>query len=194
MLTVSVDPVVVESQLLAGELACPGCGGPLGPWSWAVPRPLGRGKAAQMVRPRRARCRSCRATHVLLPASMLLRRADGVMVIGRAIGLAALGRACRAISRVLGVPRSTVRGWLGRVAVRAERLRVHFTMWLARLTGGALLAPAGSVLADAVAAIGAAGKAAGDHLKVGVWLFASLATGGRLLCNTSAPFPAPWRG
>jgi hypothetical protein len=27
-----------------------------------------------------------------------------------------------------------------------------------------------------------------------IWTFASAATGGRLLANTSAPFPAPWSG
>jgi hypothetical protein len=47
-------------------------------------------------------------------------------------------------------------------------------------------------IGDAVAAIVAAGQAAAAVPVGGVWPFASAATGGRLLDNTSAPFPAPW--
>lgn len=44
MLTISPDPVRVESQLSSGALVCPGCGGQLGPCTWARPsggRPSG---------------------------------------------------------------------------------------------------------------------------------------------------------
>ncbi|CAN5589877.1 MAG: hypothetical protein ACR2HR_07175 [Euzebya sp.] len=60
-------------------------------------------------------------THVLLPAGLLLRRADEVGVIGQAIGLAAVGVAVRAITRRLGRERSTVRGWIARMRQRAAR-------------------------------------------------------------------------
>jgi hypothetical protein len=129
-------------------------------------------------------------THVLLPAGLLLRRADGVGVIGQAIGLAAVGVSVRAIARRLGRERSTVRGWIGRMRQRAERLRAHFTAWAVwLLPGWAGPAPTGSPIADAVVVIAAAGQADNQI----VWDFASVATGGRLLCNTSQPFPAPWR-
>ena len=73
MVTVEIDPVCVESRLSAGELRCPVCPlGVLGGWGHARARSVvgGRGR----VRPRRARCRDCSVTQVLLPVSLLLRR------------------------------------------------------------------------------------------------------------------------
>ena len=126
---------------------------------------------------------------MLLPAGLLLRRADEVELIGRAIELLAVGVAVRTISRLLGRCRSTVRGWIDRFAERADQLRAHFTQWALWLSPGwPGPGPAGSPIGDAVAAVAAAGRAA----KTSVWPFASAATGGRLLCNTSAPFPSPW--
>jgi hypothetical protein len=54
--------------------------------------------------------------------------------------------------------------------------------------------PRGSPLIDAVEAIGVAAVAAARRLgaHTGAFQFASGASGGRLLCNTSAPFPSPW--
>lgn len=193
MVTVSGDPVEVEAQLVSGGLSCPSCGGRLGPWGHARARSVREEGDGQVeVMPRRSRCRDCKATHVLLPWSLLLRRADVVAVIGRALELFAVGTACRAIARRLGRARSTVRGWRARLAVRAELLRAHFTRWAVWL-GGRLPAPADGPVADAVAAIIAAGQAAADRLGADRWPFAASATGGRLLCNTASPFPAPWR-
>lgn len=190
MVTVSVDPVEVESRLSSGALACPSCQGRLGPWGWARYRVVRGHDRVQAVTPRRSRCRGCRVTHVLLPAGLLLRRADEVGVIGRAIELVAVGVAVRAISRLLGRSRSTVRGWIGRFVERAERLRGHFTTWALWLSPGwPGPAPTGQAISDAVVVIAVAGQAAGGE----VWRFASAATAGRLLCNTSAPFPTLWR-
>lgn len=125
---------------------------------------------------------------MLLPAGLLLRRADHVVLVGRAIELAAVGVAVRVISRRLGRLRSTVRGWIGRFVERVDRLRVHFTTWALWLSPGwPGPVPMGRPISDAVAVIAAAGQAAGSE----VWRFASVATAGRLLCNTSAPFPTP---
>ena len=69
VLTVNGDGALVERRLAGGELACPGCGGVLGGWGHARPRPvrvLDRPDAGLV--PRRSRCRQCGATHVLLPA------------------------------------------------------------------------------------------------------------------------------
>lgn len=133
-------------------------------------------------------------THVLLPAALLLRRCDLVGVIGRALELAAVGWGQRPIAAALGVPRSTLRGWLARFADRAETLRAHFVRWALWLAPDVVrVEPSGSPLADAVTAIVFAADRAGDELaELGRWQFAAAATGGRLLCNTSAPFPAPW--
>lgn len=194
MLTVSADSVVVESQLAAGVLSCPGCGGVVAPWGHARERTVVGADRVVRVRPRRARCRCCLVTHVLLPAAMLLRRGWAVEVIGRALELFAIGMAVRRVAGAVAVSRSTVRGWLARFAVLAEVLRAHFTRWALWLEPAwTRLQPQGSPVADALAALLAAAEAARRHHgSVSVWQFASTATGGRLLCNTTWSFPAPW--
>ncbi len=108
MLTVGLDVAAVEAELRAGVLGCPGagCGGRLGPWGWARER-LVRG--AGRLRPRRARCVRCGGTHVLLAASVLLRRADAVTVIGAALMAKADGDGHRRIAVALGRAPATVR-------------------------------------------------------------------------------------
>lgn len=194
MLTVSADPVVVESQLFADGLSCP-CSGVLAPWGHARERTVIGADRFVRVRPRRGRCQRCQVTHVLLPAGLLVRRGFVVEVIGRVLELAGQAVATRRIVRLVGVARSTVRGWLARLRSRAELLRGHFTAWLLWLAPStSQIAPAGWPVGDAVAAITAAGGVAVDELAAGsVWTFASAATGGRLLANTSSPFPAPWK-
>ena len=194
MTTVSPDPVRVESELAAGALLCPSCGGRLAPWGWARPRDVGRGHDRSRVRPRRSICRGCRRTHVLLPVSMLARRGDFAATIGRALELKAAGLGQRPVAAEVGVSRSTVRGWLSRFAAVAERVRVHLTRWALGLDAGLVrIEPCGSGFADAIAAIAAAGEAAAVRLGIDCrWQFASTATGGRLLCNTTSPFPGPW--
>ena len=137
MLTVNGDGDEVERQLAGGELACPSCGGVLGGWGDAR---LRRVRAAEgpddtdvVLVPRRSRCRGCGATHVLLPAWCLLRRADAAAVIGAALVAAAAGDGHRRIAGLAGRPASTVRGWLRRFAGRAEEVRVFFTGLLARV-------------------------------------------------------------
>ncbi len=195
-LTVDGGVREVEALVAGGRLGCPGCGGELGPWGWARPRVVGRGDRRSRVRPRRGRCRGCRVTQVVLPAVLLVRRADLVWLIGAALVALARGEPVRRVAREVGVPRSTVRGWAVRLRCRAGRLRAHFTRWLVWLDGDARLAPAGGPVADAATAMVAAGlTAAGRGLASTVWAFVSAATGGRLLeRNTSAPFPAPWDG
>src|SRR6516225_9612914 len=86
---VSTKPGVLQAD---GELDCPGCGGVLGGWGRARPRRVrvADGPDAVVV-PRRSRCRGCGATHVLLPAWCLSRRADEGAVIGAALRAAAAG-------------------------------------------------------------------------------------------------------
>jgi len=133
--------------------------------------------------PRRARCSGCGRTHVLLAASMLARRADGVAVIGTALLAKAEGLGHRTIAAGNGRPVGTVRGWLRRFGRRAEALRVLFTGLLHALdpAAGSLL-PTGSRVSDALAAVGAAAAAAvrlfGPRCP---WQFAAAASGGLLL-------------
>ena len=199
MLTVNGGRDEVERQLAGGELACPSCGGVLGGWGNARLRRVRvlEGPGVVLV-PRRSRCRGCGATHVLLPAWCLLRRADAAAVIGAALEAAAGGDGHRKIAVLAGRPASTVRRWLRRFAGRAEQVRVFFTVLLARTSPDPVM-PAGAAgpVAAAVSAIaGAAAAVAARWPHVGevpVWVAASAASGGLLLapgwpgggCNTS---------
>ena len=125
MVTVEVDPVRVESRLAAGEIGCPRCGdGVLTGWGHARSRWIDG--LADSLRPRRARCRSCRATHVLLPVTVLLRRAYAAERIWAALTARSNGEGHRRIGVSLGVPAATVRGWLRRAAQRLEAMRALF--------------------------------------------------------------------
>jgi hypothetical protein len=187
VLTVNGDRGVVERQLAGGELACPSCGGVLGGWGNAAERRVRVLEGDDMrLRPRRSRCRGCGTTHVLLPARLLLRRADAGEVIGAALEAAAAGSGHRKIAGLLGRPASTVRGWLRRFAGRAEPVRVFFTVLLAR-TGPDPVMPCGAagLVAAAVSAIaGAAAAVSARWPRVGevpVWAAAAAASGGLLL-------------
>ena len=137
MLTVNGGQGVVERQLAGGMLSCPSCGGVLGGWGNACQRRVRvlDGPAVVLV-PRRSRCRGCGATHVLLPAQLLSRRADTGEVIGAALEAKAAGRGHRAIALGLGRPASTVRGWLRALARNAGRVRERFTALAAGLVDG----------------------------------------------------------
>ena len=204
MLTVEGLAGSVERRLAAGELLCPCCSGVLGGWGHARERALrGPGGKLRRLRPRRARCRSCRVTHVLLAVFALARRADTVEVIGAGLVAAARGAGFRSAAARLGVPPSTVRGWLRCFARRAGPVRVFFTALAAGAGPDPVMpAAAGSAVADAVAAIAAAAAAvAARWPQLGaapVWRAASAASGGLLLapgwpaggCHTSWPVTA----
>src|SRR5271156_314062 len=81
--------------------------------------PGGGGGGGWRLRPRRSRCGSCGVTHVLLPVSCLLRRADGVAVIWAALAGKAAGLGFRPVALLVGRAASTVRDWLARFASRA---------------------------------------------------------------------------
>ena len=86
------DPGQAETDLAAGMLTCPSCTGPLQPWGHARARTVrDHGTTVVALRPRRARCRTCRGTHVLLPAVVAPRRADTTAVIGAALQASARG-------------------------------------------------------------------------------------------------------
>lgn len=107
MVTVSEDATVVETDLTAGRLACPGCGDRLARWGWARSRPIREGLSGRtrLHRPRRARCGGCGATRVLLAVVLAARRADTAEVIAAAIE----AKVARGIGR-------SRRGWADRRA------------------------------------------------------------------------------
>jgi len=202
MLTVNEDGAEVERRLAAGGLACPGCGGGLAGWGFARPRLVREEAGRCLVRPRRARCAGCAATHVLLPVGMLLRRADAVEVVGEALSAKAGGLGAQPIAARLGRPLETVRGWLRRFTANAELLRQWFIALLVAVAPDPHIPdPAGSPLADAVTAVKAAGLAIAARFGVCMvtpWRIASAACQGGLLSpvpptkwiNTSSPWQA----
>src|SRR3954470_12147129 len=129
MLTVETDPVAVEERLGSGRLACPGCSAVLARWGHARGRQVRDTNGGLWIVPRRARCTGCRATHVLLPVVLLVRRAETAAVIGAGLTAKAAGAGHRLIAALLGRPRETVRGWLRRFAGRVEPVRAVFTRW-----------------------------------------------------------------
>ena len=188
------DVEQAEADLTAGRLACPRCAAPLRPWSWApVRRVRGRDGTSRPVRPRRARCSSCRASQVLLPAWCQPRLADATEVVGAALVAKAAGRGYRRIAAELGRPPATVRRWL-----RRARHASHLA-WLRRrgvehaqrldaevLTGG--LQPQPTDLGDALEALAAAVHAWRRRCPrpADGWALVGAFTGGRLLA--AAPF------
>lgn len=193
MLIVDDDPERVEAELLAGNILCPACGGTLGPWWFSRRRKLRDEEGTLALHPRRGRCRSCRVTHVLLPNVALLRRVDTAAVIGGTLMSAAKGLGHRKVADEVDRPASTVRGWLRRARARAGRIEVHFVAWAHVLDPNLdPISPPESPLADAVEAIGVAARAA--SLRLGprpAWAWASVMSGGGLLCNTNSLWPAP---
>jgi Homeodomain-like domain len=189
-----LDTEQAEADLTAGRLACPRCGAVLRPWSWARVRWVrGRDGTSRSVRPRRARCASCRASQVLLPAWCQPRLADATEVIGAALLAKAVGRGYRTIAAELGRPPATVRRWLRRSRDLAHlswlrRLGVEHATRLDAEVLSAGLQPQPTSVGDALQALAAAVHAWrrrwGHH--VDGWTLIGAFTGGRLLAT--APF------
>ena len=186
MVTVEADVDQVERRLAAGELSCPSCGGVLAGW--------GRGRARQLrgadgpveLCPRRSRCTGCGVTHVLLPVTVLLRRADTAAVIVSALAVKATTRVgFRRVAADLARPAETVRGWLRRFAERAEAVRSVFTVWLAAVAVDPVMPDAaGGVFADAMTVIAAVATAITHRFllpEVSLAETAVAVSGGRLL-------------
>ena len=200
MRMVDPDPTLVEAELRAGRIKCPGCGSGLRPWGHARARSLRDHGRPVAMRPRRSICPPCanspgaQKTHVLLPKVALLRRADTVHTIVEALLARHLEKyPRRGVVARAGAPPDTVRGWQRRFRDRAEQIRVQFTE-LAHVWDpeqGAVAARASPEL-DALEAMGVAAQAA--VLRFGpepYWQLVAGASGGRLLSNTSSPLPRP---
>ena len=115
-----------EQTLLAGDMPCPRCRGVLRPFGNGRARTVrGVGADRVTVTPRRARCRDCAATQILLPTELVLRRADSTEAIGAALVARARGAGYRSIAAHFGRPESTVRRWL-------RAVREPHAQWLYR--------------------------------------------------------------
>lgn len=185
MVVMVTDPSVVDAELAASAIGCPSCSvGSLRPWGFARPRIVrGLRGTHHRIRPRRARCCSCAATQVLLPADLVPRHADTVQVVTTALLAAQAGRGHRAIAADLAVPADTVRRWLRRVTARAGWLSRQAVRWAHEFDPlQSAIQPTGSALADALCAIGHAVMAI---RRLGVaatpWQLIGRITGGQLL-------------
>jgi len=181
------------TALAAGALVCPhpGCGGVLGPWGHARTRHR-RITASRFEAhtPRRTRCRSCERTQVLITAAGYPRRADTAENVGQATLAAANGVGSKRIAVQLGLPATTVRDWLRRTRLNADRVRAAATVAAHRLDPMLTpIAPTGTVLGDMVEAIGRAVQASIQRLGplAPPWHLAVWLTGGAAL----APPPRP---
>ena len=160
------DADAASADLASGVLACPSCGpGRLRPWGSGRERVIRRRDGTRTrLRPRRGRCGSCRATHVLLASWSVPRRADAAGVIASAAVASALhGTGTARIGVQLGVPAATVRGWLRRLRSQAGAMRQDAMTIFGRITGGhdaPYPEPSGSLLGDALSAVAACAHAA----------------------------------
>jgi sigma-70-like protein len=117
------DPAATAASAEAGTLECrvEGCNGRLGPWGHARPRRLRLGGGRYETHtPRRVRCRACRGTHVIVSTRSYPRRPDSVGTVGVVLLAAAGGLGHRRIAERVGLPATTVRGWLRRARAQEE--------------------------------------------------------------------------
>jgi hypothetical protein len=137
-------------------------------------------------------------THVLLPVTVLLRRAYAAERIWMSLTARAEGVGHRRIAIGLGVPAATVRGWLRRAGQRLESMRAWFIAVAVR-TGIDVVIPDGFGCGwrDVVAAVAAAAAAIGQRFgpegllgAVTAQQVAVAASGGRLLAPGWPP-PSP---
>lgn len=155
-----LDPTTATRELVAGGLACRAkdCDGVLGPWGYARTRWLRIGPGrSEAHTPRRARCRTCRRTQVLVPARSYPRRPDTAETVGAALLAAVEGHGYRKIAEQIDVPATTVRGWLQRARVNSDTIRANAVIATCALDPMAgKFDPTGSPLGDMVDAVGRA--------------------------------------
>lgn len=182
VLSVAVSPDVLEADLAAGRLRCPGCDGPLRAWGYARERQVRTLHDVQVLRPRRACCGVCDATHVLLPALAVPRRRDAVEVIGHALLGNARGEGHRRIAARLDRPPGTVRGWLRAFARRADAITSRARSWARTLDNTFLPGRNDSPVAEAVNALGEATRLVRYRLRMRAtpWELSVMLTGGLL--------------
>lgn len=178
---------------------CPGCGGLMIFWA-SYQRWVRVGFDPASSTPRRlriwiprVRCRRCKTAPGLLPAFCLSRRLDEVEVIGVALVWVVAGRPAAAVAALLAVPRSTARGWISVFLRQAVTIAAAFAS-LAIDLGCDGFDPPLEPGRRAVEAIGRAYDAARRRLSgnvPGVWRWASVVSGGKLITTNKDPPGGP---
>jgi hypothetical protein len=168
-----------EESAQDGSLRCPSCQGTLRPWGYARVRLIRVDRGHRWVRPRRARCRECGRTQVLLPSGLLERRRDAVTNIGTVLEAYAQRTGYRRAARDLAIPVPTARNWV-------RQLRGRWSLVTDRLepAGPSSVSTGPDDPRAAVAVVHRSAARAGWQGEP--WVFASMATNGRLLAyNTT---------
>jgi hypothetical protein len=161
----------------------------MGRWSGYV-RDVRRGGLCWRIFVPRVRCRSCGASHAVLPAFVLVGRLDVVESVGEVISAVGGGvSGVRPPAARLGVPYTTARDWWRRFREGAGRVAVGFASLAVELGGAAVIPPAGLGV-WALRAIGAAWQAAvglPGWADLGRWRFVSVVSGGMLIGTNTDP-------
>ena len=180
------DTAAAGIALARRKLGCPDCSKPLRPWGHARERTV-RDLHGELVTARqdRALCPACQATHVILDAGLLPRRAYAGKLIGQALLAAARGSGHRRIALDLDIPAGTVRGWIRGARRSAVELRVTGIRAAVACDQDAVPAPSGrSELRWALECLGAAAVVVCRRLgleHVSLWAMINVLTRGRLL-------------
>lgn len=167
---------------------CPGCALPMSFWS-GYERSVRCGGACLRLWVRRARCAPCGASHALVPSFCLVGRLDVVEVIGEVVAAVAGGEGVRPVAVRRDIPHTTARDWVRRFARRAAMLAVGLSAVVVEVSGVApvlAVEPVGRALGAISSAFDAVRSRAGPALP-GLWPFAAVVTGGRLLAANSDP-------
>ena len=191
-MVIVADQDAAGQALAASSMPCPSCsGGSLRPWGYARTRVLrGLHGARHRLRPRRARCRACGATHVLLPSDALARRIDTLQVVMVGLLTHHGGTGARRIAADLDVPVDTVRSWVRSAGAHAPWLREQASRWAYRMDPAhPPIQPTGSPLGDALNALGHAAAATTRRVArpLTAWQLIGLISVGRLLAPAASP-------
>ena len=140
--------VELGKQVEVPRQLCPGCELLLTWWGWyqrGVRWLAGPGGLEErLIWVRRGYCRSCEATHALLPDFLHEWRVDAVEVIGQALEESVeKGRATVHTAVRLGLPLATVRNWRVRHRQRAEELWAGYSRLAVELGAEFAQLPAG---------------------------------------------------
>jgi hypothetical protein len=187
-----VDAHAARHALAAGRLTCPSCDGSLRPWGRTRARTVAGHRGTATVRLDRARCRSCRATHVVLPADLVAGRSYPIALIGAALAAAGQGAGSGAVAAQLGVPAGTVRSWLRRARNNAEALYRFSVQTVVALEPDLLpTTPRATTLGNALDALAAAALATIRRFTpdqpARLWPMINMLTRGQLLAPAFSP-------
>jgi hypothetical protein len=187
-----VDADAARRALAAGLLRCPSCDGSLRPWGRTRERAVAGREGTVTMRLNRTRCRSCRTTHVVLPADLVAGRSYPLGVISAALIAAGAGAGAGSVADQLGLPPGTVRSWLRRARRNAEALYRFGVQTVVALDPDLLpTTPRATMLGNALDALSAAALATirrfSPDQPARLWPVINVLIRGRLLAPAFSP-------